>query len=113
MMGFKWVVFVLRATRKLLMMLRVHHRVLRRHLVFQHAITLERAMGKKNTLGLLFGCVSVLENILNEKENIWTKNIKDSLARNNKDTSINQLDHRACTPSCVCIKGLLSTRIVL
>ena len=39
MMGCKWVVFILRATRvKLLMMLWVHHRVLRRHLVFQRAI---------------------------------------------------------------------------
>ena len=45
MMGFTWVVLVLRATRvKLPMILWVHHRVLRRHLVFQRAIILGRAM---------------------------------------------------------------------
>ena len=44
-MGFKWVVLLLRATSvKLLMMLWVHHRVLRCHLVFQRAIILGRAM---------------------------------------------------------------------
>ena len=44
-MGFKWVAFVLRATMvKLLMMLWVHHRVLRCHLVFQWAIILGTAM---------------------------------------------------------------------
>ena len=45
MMEFKWVVFFLRAPRvKLLMMLWVHHRVLRHPLVFQRAIIFRRAM---------------------------------------------------------------------
>ena len=44
-MGFKWVVVVLLATRvMLLMMLWVHHQVPCRHLVFQRAIILGRAM---------------------------------------------------------------------
>ena len=44
-MRFKWVVFILQATRvKLLMMLWVHHGVLCRHLVFQGPIFFGRAM---------------------------------------------------------------------
>ena len=68
---------------------------------------------RKTTFGSFFRCLSLSENLLHEKENQRNKNIKDSLARNNRATSINQLNHCPCKPSCVCIKGLLCTRIVL